>query len=303
MRPLRVPAAIAALAAAFAINVAHADDYLDANSANLALWGQWVAPTGAIEDGGAGCTPLGDLCEAGPGGGAHARFQLSLGDGRAILLEILGDMHRGLSNESASEQAQFALYGAAGGHFLHRGPNIAYGLFGAASAAGHMGEDESSVHVFGGLEGAIKSGGIMWFGQIGAAQHVAGEDALERMFFGRIGARAPIGAAGLVSVSGAAGYAPNFDSDDAVPNRGYWLQLAALYEHQATDALSLFGGYQGDFVSVTDSFGLDSAFVHALKLGARMTIGGPIQTDAFYGAGAFDFVNLRAPVTLAGEMN
>ncbi|MHA1158592.1 MAG: hypothetical protein ACTSP2_07600, partial [Alphaproteobacteria bacterium] len=82
-----------------------------------------------------------DFCVVGLGAGAHGRMYHPIMDGWALQLEVLTDLHVGLSNESPSERAQLAVYGAAGGHWIKRNDGHVYGLFAGVTGTSHMGEE------------------------------------------------------------------------------------------------------------------------------------------------------------------
>ena len=256
-------------------------------SGNVAVWGQYVSPDGFREqedDGGiyrSGCEDSGNFCDESGGMGGDARIHFAHGDGYALQAEALGDWHKVFDKDDSGENAAFA---AAGGHWIYRTGGMALGTFGGLGYADHLSEsgDSHGTHAFGGAQIAAFVGNATVFGQLGYSQGLGGEDYVENMTFGRIGARYFV--TENDRLEGWVGYGHSDKPEEGDDAKLDWVQLAANYERQiSATPLSAFVGYQGDYVKRQDMEGGDEherTWAHTVKVGARWSFGKDWSVDA-----------------------
>jgi hypothetical protein len=288
-------------------------------SGNLAIWGQVVWPKDYYnqyyeeelsED---ACSYEDNaFCQTGWGFGGHARALYRLDSTLNVQGEVFGEYHTSLDScdDECSDADRAAIWLATGGHLIGRGEGSAYGGFLGISGTASNADDELPGHAFGGVEGAMFMDAVTVFGQLGGVVLVDGDDTVESMVFGRAGIRYYVTPNSVLEASGAAGYAPVFDSDASDSDdeaTGTWLQAALEYEHRLDDSpFSVFLGYQADFVAGDEGyeFGDESVLASTFKVGLRMNLDeGTLQSEDVNGARTFAFPNLRAPLSYASELN
>lgn len=285
-------------------------------SGSVAIWGQYVRPSGfeinEFEGGGVqtftcdGPEAL-NFCDGAWGLGADARIHFPMGaSGHAVQFETLADWHRAFESEDADEE-QHSRYLAAGAHWIYRTGGFAVGAFGGVSDSDHISESESSTsrHAFGGIEAAAFLGASTTvFGQIGYAGAFGGEDYVDDLTFGRVGARYFL--SDNDRFEGWVGGGVTNTAEDGDDSELDWLQLAVNYERQlAALPVSVFAGYQGDYVKVTDSeftVASEEAWAHTFKIGARWAFGGSLRQEDRQGSRTFDLMNMRAPLSYADDL-
>lgn len=245
------------------------------------------------------------------GFGGEARGIYEFSPGRALQLEILAVAHTGTSDQGSTSDKSGAMHVAAGGHLIHRDDRRAWGLFGGLTGEKFVEEPESGMSAFVGAEYAhfmdattlyIQGGGLLglWAGGGGAEPWAQG-------VFGRVGARHFFTPNSKLeaSIAGGVGHTVDVDfSDDKDPLA--WFQGALEYEHKISDGpLSLFAGYKGDYVRVEEpGCCAESVWVHAVKLGVRMSLGqDTLLAQDRSGAATFTFVDLSAPLMYADELD
>lgn len=279
-------------------------------SGNLAVWGQIVSPKGYLEQWDDGdidhydCnSDAGNFCDSSGGLGGDARLHIALGNAHAVQLEALGDWHEVFDNDDEDEHA---LLFTAGGHWIYRTEAMAFGAFGGASFARHLSEssDSRTAMAFGGGEVAAFFGNTTLFGQLGYGSGLAGEDYVESIAFGRAGARYFF--TENDRIEGWVGYGHSGKAEQDDDAKLDWFQLAANYERQLSSLpLSGFVGYQGDYLKRQEMEGWDDyerTWAHTFKVGARWSFGGSLQHEDREGARTFDFMNLRAPLSYADDL-
>lgn len=288
---------------------------------NVALWGTAAIPTNFRNEGWEPDDPCdfpedddADFCKGALGFGGDARMHYRFSDAHGVQLELLVDYLSSTSTDEDSSDPRHPLLHAAGGlHLISRSsPSHPWGAFGGLAATKQLVDDETPLHFFGGLEGAIINGAQTYFGQVGGVTLLGGDgggdsiDALRNMVFGRLGVRHFFTPNSRLEGSIAGGYAPVYDhSDDTSTNAASWVQVAAEYEQKhETSPFSWFVGYQGDFVSTSEEDCCDeSVMFHAAKIGVRMSIGPTLQYENDHGARTFTFPNLAVPIGVAAELN
>ena len=305
--------AIAALTIA-GFSTANAADRLEERMApnpmtgNLSVWGAAVIPSGYNDQFGDECTNGGGpnhFCEADFGFGGDLRAHYDMGNGNAFQFEALLDYHRELDSTDSSDD-EHAFHAAAVGHLIRRTGQMAYGAFVGVSGTGHLDQDDRSVHGLIGLEAAMIRGDKTFFGQVGYAGALSGDDEVDDLFFGRAGVRHFFDPNRRLEGSIAGGFSDTAEKGDLEDLR--WLQVAANYEQKFEDSpYSWFVGYQGDYVDVPDApfaSGDSSVFVHTILAGFRITLGetDTLQQQDNYGARTFDLTNLRAPLSYPDEL-
>ena len=275
-------------------------------SGNISVWGAGVIPSGYSNEFEPACTDFGpsQFCEGDFGFGSDARVYYEFDNGYGFQLESLFDYHLELDDNDSSDD-EHAVHAAVAGHLIRRSGNMAYGAFLGLSGTGHLDQDERSVHGIAGLEAAMMQGNNTFFGQIGYAGAIAGEDQVENLIFGRAGARHFFSPNQRLEGSIAAGFSSEAESGDS--EELTWVQFAANYEQKFDDnPFSWFVGYQGDYLDVPDPFasGDESVWVHTVLAGFRMTFGATdtLQQQDNYGARTFDLTNLRAPLSYPDEL-
>ena len=281
-------------------------------SGNVAIWGQYVKPDDYGEryeaDEGSYdyylCDDSANFCDDSGGIGGDARIHFALGNGQAIQLEALGDWHRVFDRDDSGEDATLA---TAGGHWIYRTGAMAFGAFGGLTYADHISESANSysAQAFGGVEAAAFLGNATLFGQLGYGSGFEGQDYVEDITFGRLGARYFV--TENDRLEGWVGYGYSDKAEEGDDAELEWFQLAANYERQiSTTPLSAFVGYQGDYVKRQETGGWDDSertWAHTFKVGARWSFGGSLQHEDREGARTFDFMNLRAPLAYADDLD
>jgi hypothetical protein len=285
-------------------------------SGNVAIWGQYVYGNGYEVnelDGGTlfsfTCDDDGfdNFCGGVWGVGADARIHIPVGlAGHSIQLETLADWHRAFDDDDADDD-EHSRHIAAGAHWIYRTDAYAFGAFGGVSGTEHIseGDTSNSRHGFGGVEAAaFISDSATIFGQIGYAGAIDGEDFVDDLIFGRAGARYFTSDYGRLE--GWVGYGTSGKAEDGDNSDLDWVQLAVNYERQLTSLpVSLFGGYQGDYVKISDGDfpeANEQAWAHTFKIGARWSFGGSLKHEDRHGARTFDLMNLRAPLSYADDL-
>lgn len=304
----------ALMVSASAMGGAHAADELtdpSRTTGNAAIWGQLVVPSGWEQAGPFfrnDCDTIGggggfvDFCDEDFGFGADARIHHSFGNGYAIQLEGLFDYHRELDLADATDD-EHTHHVMLGGHVIKRKGDMAFGAFAGISGTGHLDQVDQSTHGFIGAEGAYFMGYNTFFGQIGFTGSLGGDDEVDNLIFGRVGARHFFTENALVEGWVGGGFTD--DAEDGTSEELNWLQIGANFERKLDDKpFSVFVGYQGDYVEAADFAvsGDESVFVSTFKLGLRMTWGDSLKYENLNGARTFDLMNQRAPLSYSDEL-
>ncbi len=287
-----------------------------AASGSVAIWGQYVYGNGyEVNEFFGGDTDsftcdddgFDNFCGGVWGLGADARIHLPVGaSGFSVQFETLADWHSAFDDDDADDD-EHARYLAAGAHLIYRTGAYAIGGFGGVSDSDHISETESSTsrHAFGGVEAAAFIGeSATVFGQVGYAGAFGGEDFVDDLVFGRLGARYFF--TENDRLEGWAGYGSTNHAEEGDNSELDWLQLAVNYERQLSSLpVSAFIGYQGDHVKVTErtfSQANEQAWAHTFKLGARWSFGGSLRQEDREGSRTFDMMNLRAPLSYTDDL-
>ncbi len=304
-------AALVSATPAFAADAIMAEPVAERFSGNVAIWGQYVSPSGwgrsgvfEDDDFSASCGD-GMFCGDAWGMGSDARAHYSFGNGHALQFENLIDYHGNLRDDETRPD-EGTLHAALGGHYIYRSGDLALGAFVGASVTSHIDDEERSVHGFGGGEAAYFIGNATLFGQLGYAGRLAGDDYVDDLWFGRLGARYFFAPGSRLEGSVAYGISDHAQFTTDPDERGDldWLQLAVNYEQQiGASPISGFVGYQGDYVEVTTGLVQEEVWAHTFKVGLRMSFGGSLQEEDRSGARTFDFTNLRAPLSYSDELH
>lgn len=279
---------------------------------SFAIWAQGLVPTGYevnetygarnCDDGG-----MENFCHNafGIGGDARVHFPLQ-GQGLSIQLEGLGDWHKAFDPDDADDDEN-SLYGVGGAHIISRSGNMAFGAFGGISYSDHIseGEDSTSNHWVGGAEVAsFLDNTSTLFAQIGYSGAYDGQDYVDKLVFGRVGARYFV--SDHDRLEGWVGMGRTDTGEVGEPSRLNWVQMAANVERQLTASpLSVFAGYQGDHVDHVhddDSDSYEKSWVHTFKLGIRYNFGESLKSEERNGSRTFELMNLRAPLTYADDL-
>ena len=280
-----------------------AERALGGTTGNLAVWFQGVF--GSYDREGGVDESDNEFDNLAAGFGAHSRVHHDYGGGQGFQLEAIGDFHLSMASDDDDDDDDDAgaAWGAVGGHWISRNDSSAHGVFAGLSGVAHHTDVESAVHAFGGVEKAWFMANRMWFGQLGGAVVVDGEDALGSLVYGRVGHKHFISPDSSLELTGLLGYAPDYDTDCCGDDTALWLQFTAEYEHQwGHGPYSWFVGYQGDYVDAREDTD-ETVFVSTVKGGLRMTFGGNLYEETHYGSQTFGFANMRAPMSYAGELN
>lgn len=291
-----------------------APERYSAVSGNVAIWGQYVRGSdyrdqfdlggGDYDYDYCGDPGIENFCGGAVGVGSDARIHFALGSGHAVQLEALLDWHQIIDDDDVDDED--ALFVAGGGHWIYRTGAMAFGAFGGASHTRHFSEEYSyGTHAFGGGEMAAFLNNATLFGQLGYASSLDGIDEVEDLVFGRAGARYFFTENDRIEGWAGYGYSNSAESDDDAEMD--WVQLAVNYEHQlSTMPLSLFAGYQGDYVDRQEGGPFDDAertWMHTFKVGVRLAFGGTLLHEDREGARTFDFMNLRAPLSYTDDLD
>ena len=307
-----ITGAVAFSALAFAaVGVANAADDIEARmapnpmSGNISVWGAGVIPTGYDQQANQECDGFfpSNFCEGDFGFGSDARVYYEFDNGYGFQLESLFDYHLEL-DDNDSDDDEHSFHAAVAGHLIRRSGAMAYGAFFGLSGTGHLDQRDRSVHGIAGLEAAMMRGNNTFFGQVGYAGAIAGDDQVDHLLFGRAGARHFFDPNKRLEGSVAGGFTNTAEKGD--PENLTWVQVAANYEQKFDDnPFSWFVGYQGDYLDVHQGFCCDeSVWVHTILAGFRMTFGATdtLQMQDNYGARTFDLTNLRAPLSYPDEL-
>jgi hypothetical protein len=288
---------------------------------SFAMFGQGVIPSGYEVNETEGARDCNDedvenFCDTAFGFGGDVRVHLPLqGQGLSIQLEGLGDWHRAFDKNDADED-QNSLYHVGGAHIISRSGNLAFGAFGGVSFSDHISEGEASTsnHWIGGVElAAFLNSSTTIFAQVGYSGAYGGQDYVDDLVFGRVGARYFM--SDNDRLEGWVGYGQTDTAEAGEDDRGRsdsessglnWLQLAANYERQLTASpVSVFVGYQGDYVDNVhhdDSGSYERTWAHAVKVGVRFNFGESLISEDRNGSRTFDLMNLRAPLNYADDL-
>lgn len=288
-------------------------------SGNVAIWGAVAVPTlyrdteygnvcasdDAFDDWNQ------DWCRIGYGFGGDGRVHLGRG-AVGFQLEFLGEYMRSMALYGDDEEEfgdppdpevpGFHLAGAA--HVILRNTAMPIGVFGGVTYTQHMSGDwDRPIHALAGVEIARVGAANTMYLQAGGLFLVSGDDAIGRMYFGRVGFRHFFGDNAMIEAAFAGGYSPNADSDDP-GDTAIWLQGALGFERGVgSGPLSLLAGYQADYFGVYEGGDVVGVLVHTFKVGIRMRFGGTLAEQNATGARTFTLPNLFAPITYAGDMN
>jgi hypothetical protein len=247
------------------------------------------------------------------GFGGEARGIHEFAPGTAIQLELMGAGHTRTDDDGCCGDKTGALHIAAGGHWIHRNPAWAWGLFAGATHEKFAEEQEGGINAFFGGEAAHFAPRHTWYAQLGGITNITNWDndaePWHSGIFGRVGFRFFHTDYTKLEVSLAAGSGDTInDNDNGDKDPLKWFQAALEYEHMPMGSpFSLFAGYQADYVRVDEGDGGccdESVWVHVFKVGVRMAINQPsLRAQDLRGAGTFTFPNLFAPLVYADELD
>lgn len=251
-----------------------------------------------------------DWCRVGYGFGGDGRVHFARG-ALGFQIEYLGEFMRSMAlyGDGEADEADpdpenhgFHLAGAA--HLILRSTAMPVGVFGAVTYTRHMADNDRPVHAMAGVEFARIGATNTVYAQMGGLFLLAGDDALGRMYFGRVGFRHFLGENAMIEAAFAGGYSRNADSNDDDLNTAVWLQGALSLERGiGSGPLSFLAGYQADYYRVDDTGDAYSVLVHTFRVGLRASFGGTLAEQNATGARTFTLPNLFAPISYTGDMN
>jgi hypothetical protein len=200
-----------------------------------------------------------------------------------------------------NDSDEYSQYIALGGHWLNRGPDRTWGIFGGFTATGFQETGDSAYHFFAGVEYAKFSGQSTFFGQLGGIVAIAGEttNTWESGPFGRIGWRYFPTEMSKIELDVMAGYG-KFDSRDS----DWTWAWGAEYESQISGGpFAWFVGYRGHYVSDSPSGSDDSATDHVFRLGFRIDVNSDtLRQRDVNGAGTFDLPDFHRALAWPDEL-
>jgi hypothetical protein len=246
------------------------------------------------------------------GFGGEARGIHEFSPGAALQLELMGAGHTRTDNQGCCGDKTGALHIAAGGHWISRNPEWAWGIFAGATHEKYAEEPEGGINAFAGGEVAKFARMHTWYAQVGGITNVNsyddGAEPWHSGIFGRVGVRYFHTDYTKLEASLAAGHGDTInDSDSGEKDDLRWFQGALEFEHMAMGGpFSLFVNYTADYVRVAETDGCcdESLWMHAFKVGVRMAIGQPsLRAQDLRGANTFTFPNLFAPLVYADELD
>ena len=222
--------------------------------------------------------------------------------GQAWQLEMAGSVLGSMDSTSGGEET--SNYLALAAHMLGRGETGTWGVFGGFTHTGHQDSDESSGHLFGGVEYAHFSGNSTLFGQAGGIFAITGEESStwQQGAFGRLGWRYFMSPTSKIEVDGMVGWGEFDDSSDGVT--AAW---GAEFENQFAAPFSGYIAYRGHFVedSTSGSGGSDNEIVsHAIVVGFRIDVNsGTLLERDRTGAGTFDIPDFHRALAWPNELD
>jgi hypothetical protein len=212
-----------------------------------------------------------------------------------------------IGETDTADSDEYSQYIALGGHWLNRGPDRTWGIFGGVTATGHQEADDSSYHLFAGVEYAKFYGQSTWFGQVGGIFAIAGEDSStwESGPFGRIGWRYFPTEMSKIELDVMAGYGKfNYCSDCSGSKSNQWTWAwGAEYESQISGGpFAWFAGYRGQYFK-RSTRNKNSANDHVFRIGFRVDVNSDtLRQRDVNGAGTFDLPDFHRALAWPDEL-